>query len=153
MARRVRGSNGTANVVLPGGWVLDDNDEVVVPDAEWDKILDDIDLADRLDDMGYTADEPTPVPSFRDIQRMVLDGPTGGGGGTGPTPWSATYTFAVASDDWVLPHSKGTKAVHVETFDNSDNPLDGNVLYTDTNTIHVQFYFPQSGYARAWALT
>lgn len=211
MARLVKGATGTANVVLPGGWVVDAGDEVVIPDEEWAEIDADTDLASRIEDLGVSIDPITPVPSFRDIQRAVSGGdvgleaeiaavndalnahsvdttvvhgitdtaklawlqsltpPSGASVGqvlsktgasayaftnpTGATGWEAVYNFATTSVEWVINHARGTKAVHVETFDNADNPIEGNVLYPDINTVKVQFYFGQTGYARCWTLT
>lgn len=214
MPRRIEGSNGEAGIILPGGWVLDAGDQVVVPDDEWTEIRNIEDLFPRLDDLGSTVETPTPVPTYRDLQRAVAGGSVGlealistldtdlqahkadtigvhgitdtsklgwnqqvnvagavegdvltrvgtawtpeapaAGGGGGATAWEMTFNFAVATADWVLAHSKGTFSVHVETFDNSNNPIEGNVIYTDLNTVHVEFYFPQAGYARAWGLT
>lgn len=89
MPRRVSASTGEKGVVLPGGWVLDAGDEVVVSDSEWAEIQTDTLIRDRVDDEGTTTDDPTPVPSFRDIQRGAGGG-GGGGGGTDPHTHNAS---------------------------------------------------------------
>lgn len=82
MARRVRGANAVKGLVLPGGWVLDHGDEVVIPNDEWTQIKSDDETLGRLDDLGSTADTPDVPPSFRDFQQSVGDAPGGGGGAT-----------------------------------------------------------------------
>jgi hypothetical protein len=77
MPRRIEGSTGEAGIVLPGGWVLDAGDIVVVPDDEWAEIKDSEALFPRLEDLGATIDPPTPVPTYRDLQRAVAGGSTG----------------------------------------------------------------------------
>lgn len=228
MSRRVRGASGVSGLTLPGGWVLDDGDIVVVSDEEWDKITGDLTIVGLIDDLGTTTEIPDPVPTWRDIQRTVSQGNAGleaeievletvvtdhladtinvhgipdtslletvtGSQNkadqaeadakaytdthaadttdvhgiadtsllatkdyvdtTSAHSWEAVYNFATPTDSWVIPHGRGTQAIHVETFDNNDHPLEGNVLYPDLNTVRIEYYYAQAGYARAWALT
>lgn len=67
--------------------------------------------------------------------------------------WEATYNFVTPANVWTLGHGQGTYAIHVEVFDNNGDPLVGDVEYPDPNTVTVEFYYPTSGYARAWAIT
>lgn len=262
MSRRVAAAAGEQGVRLPGGWVIDDGDEVVIPDIEWDAITVNSDLLLRLEDLGSTNAVPTPVPSYRDLQRALggasspvsienrlsdlessfnahsvdrtgvhgiddtdlletengsqtkadaardqanahsdqhagdttnvhgipdtaklgwlqsvdLTGVSEGevltrsGNGyvfapqaAAPSPtvteatvtmtrWEQNYSFASALDAWSMVHNLGTKSVHVDLFDPNGNPIEGNVLYPDDNTVRVEFYLPQAGYAHAWAL-
>lgn len=255
MSRRVAAAAGEQGVRLPGGWVIDDGDEVVIPDTEWDTITTDAALLLRLEDLGVTSTVPTPVPSYRDLQRAlggasspvsienrltdlesdfnahsvdrtgvhgiddtdlleteagsqtkadaardqanahsdqhagdttnvhgipdtaklawlqsvdltgVADGevltrsgngyvfaPAGAAGGATLTRWEQNYSFASALNEWPMVHNLGTKAVHIDLFDPNGNPIEGNVLYPDDNTVRVEFYLPQAGYAHAWAL-
>lgn len=77
MARRIQAFDGVENLALPGGWHLDEGDEVVIPDEEWEQITDQEDLLLYLVDLGETTDFPDPVPSFRDMQRTTAGGSEG----------------------------------------------------------------------------
>lgn len=80
MARSVQAIPGIRGLVLPGGWVLDGGDIVVVSDDEWAEIQEDGETLGRLLDLGLPApevDQPEgPAPTMRDLQR-------GTGGATG----------------------------------------------------------------------
>lgn len=64
--------------------------------------------------------------------------------------YEATFNFATATDAWVVAHNQNTYALSVETFDNNDQPIDGNVRYLDPNTVQIEYYIPMTGYARVW---
>lgn len=72
MPRRVRGGASYFGTALPEGWVLNPGDTVVVSDAEWTEIVN-RGLTLLLDDLGSTTDPVDVAPSYRDIQRTVVD--------------------------------------------------------------------------------
>lgn len=77
MSRLVKASPAVKGLTLPNGWVLDAGDQVTIPDEEWEVIEADEFLSSRVKDLGYSANDPDPVPSFRDIQRAVAGSDAG----------------------------------------------------------------------------
>lgn len=78
MSRRLQARLGAVGVALPNGWVLDGGDEVVVDDITWAQISADDETLGRLLDLGDTTDLPDPVPTWRDVQKVVVEGASGG---------------------------------------------------------------------------
>lgn len=64
--------------------------------------------------------------------------------------YEATINFATPSDTWLIAHNQNTYSIVIETFDNNDTKVEGAVSYPDANHVQVQFYYPQTGYARLW---
>lgn len=110
MTRKVMASPGSKSVVLPGGWVLDAGDQVVIDDAQWAIITANTSLVVMLTDLGEVTDPITQVPSYRDIQRFVYPQNLGlrSTTSTQPVPTSAwTQVLFTATAD----HDSGTFAV------------------------------------------
>lgn len=83
------------------------------------------------------------------------DGPPGADGQAGPVgpPGSGTQllerSFASPDVEWVIIHNLGTKKIIVLTFESDGiSEKEGNVIYTDNNTITIDWYYPESGIAR-----
>lgn len=82
-------------------------------------------------------------------------GPPGSDGPAGPVgpPGSGTQlfeqNFASPDVEWVVHHNLGTKKIIVLTFESDGiSEKEGNVIYTDNNTITIDWYYPESGIAR-----
>lgn len=60
------------------------------------------------------------------------------------------FNVASAATTWVLTHNRNTFSLHVETFDNTDVAVEGNVRYPTASRVEIDFYYPMSGYARVW---
>lgn len=92
MSRKVAAVAGAESVVLPGGWVLDGGDQVVVDDNEWALISEEPSLVLLLVDLGVTTDALTPVPSVRDVQQAAST-PVAAPVVLAPGPWTAITSF------------------------------------------------------------
>ena len=147
MARLVEAVAGVTEVALPGGWVLDGGDQIVIPDAEWKKCLKDEYLSAVLIDGGPTTDPAPEAPNYRDFQRMVLSGGGGGGGGGTGDNFRAEVTYATASTLWVYDHNQGHKGIDAELFDGNGTQVVGNVQHPTDNRITVEWFYPMSGKA------
>jgi hypothetical protein len=71
-------------------------------------------------------------------------GPPGGGG----TDIDEVFGFASPATEWVIQHNLNTYALVVETLDQNGDPIEGNPVPVDANTIIVYWYYPTAGTAR-----
>lgn len=68
MARQIQIVADLLGIQLPGGWILNGGDVVVVSDDEWDQIDTDEYLSARVIDQGTTTAAVMVVPTWRDLQ-------------------------------------------------------------------------------------
>lgn len=80
----------------------------------------------------------------------ITAGNVRGPAGEGGSGVSHEQTFNTASNIWVISHNKGTTNLSVQAWDLNGDEIEGDVSYIDDNTIEIEFYYPQSGIARAW---
>lgn len=63
----------------------------------------------------------------------------------------ANFNFAIPNTMWTITHNLGTKDIQVELFETDGiTEKEGEVLYTDNNTIEVIWYYPETGLARLY---
>lgn len=84
------------------------------------------------------------------------EGPEGPAGMTGPqgepgppgSPYGATtFTQSSASDVWEFTHTYAYRP-GVDTYDNSGDPVEGDVTFPAPNVVRITFGFPMTGSAR-----
>ena len=148
---RIRAADDSKGVTLPNGWALEAGDVLVVSDATWNTIEADDRLMTNVTLVESTSEAPTPVPSWRDIQRSAFawegSDPTGGGEVSGPDP-EQVFSFASASTLWTCTHNFGKKYVDVITVDASGDDVEGEIEYVSTTQLKIHWYYPMSGTAR-----
>lgn len=88
--------------------------------------------------------KPAQVKVRLDIARQGPPGPSGGGVGSGDKNY--THSQGAASDVWVVTHNLG-KRPSVTVQDSANDAVDGDVTYSDANTLTITFSAAFSGFA------
>lgn len=66
--------------------------------------------------------------------------------------YEQTFNFAIPLTTWTISHGQDTKALNVELFNDSGDPMVAEINYPDNNTITAEYYYPTSGSARVFGL-
>lgn len=95
-----------------------------------------------------TEGPPGPAGPAGPTGPQGLQGPQGpAGSGTGGGSAIVEQGFASPATEWVITHTLGVRPI-VETFDQNNHQIFGDVQTPDTATVIVSFFLPFAGTAR-----
>lgn len=140
---------------------LSDADALVIVDSPRTTLSEETLAGDTLIVSVPKATEVVSFESGGEILQIMTGGPAGPPGAVGPvgppgangvdgeTPvlYEGVFNFASPVTTWTLVHNQNTKALSVVTLDTNSEVILGDVVYTNTNTITVTWFYPTSGTA------